>query len=75
MSVPVKEGDYDTLVSVMTHLNQVRERMTATDEMFDPLKQTIQLLHTYGQEMPEEIHTQLAVRTTCTGVVTECMGV
>ena len=74
MSVPVKEGDYDTLVSVMIHLNQVRERMTATDEMFDPLKQTIQLLHTYGQEMPEEIHEQLAVRTACTGVVTECMG-
>ena len=64
MSEPVKEGDYDQLVSVMVHLNHVRERVAATDEMFDPLKQTIQLLHTYGQEMPEEIHQQLAVRTT-----------
>ncbi|KAK7113097.1 dynein beta chain, ciliary-like [Littorina saxatilis] len=60
MSKEVKKGDYDRLVDVMNHLNQVRERMLATDQMFDPLKQTIQLLATYGQEMPEEIHQQLA---------------
>ncbi|XP_076454452.1 dynein beta chain, ciliary-like [Babylonia areolata] len=60
MSVEVKAGDYDTLVSVMKHLNKVRERMADTDEMFDPLKQTIQLLHSYGQEMPDEVHELLA---------------
>ncbi|NXI55558.1 DYH17 protein, partial [Chloroceryle aenea] len=27
--------------------------------MFEPLKETVALLSTYGQEMPEEIHLQL----------------
>ena len=61
MSVTVVKGDTETLIKVMTHLNNVRERMATTDQMFDPLKQAIQLLHTYGQEMPEEIHDKLRV--------------
>ncbi|KAK7507150.1 hypothetical protein BaRGS_00001085, partial [Batillaria attramentaria] len=55
-----EEGDYNALVEIMGHLNSVRERMVATDEMFDPLKQTIELLHTYNQEMPDEVHQMLA---------------
>jgi len=27
--------------------------------MFEPLKETIELLHTYEQELPEESHKQL----------------
>ena len=59
---PVEEGDYDGLVDVMGHLMAVKDRQTTTDEMFDPLKQTIELLKTYDQEMPEEVHMQLQVR-------------
>ncbi|XP_032221173.2 dynein beta chain, ciliary [Nematostella vectensis] len=55
----VEEGDYNGLVAVMGHLMAVKDRQSATDEMFEPLKQTIELLKTYGQEMPEEVHTQL----------------
>lgn len=62
MAAEVKEGDYMALVTVLDDLNNVRERMVATDEMFDPLKQTIELLNTYNQEMPEEVHQKLAVR-------------
>ena len=58
----VEEGDYNGLVAVMGHLMAVKDRQTVTDEMFEPLKQTIELLKTYGQEMPEEVHTQLQVR-------------
>jgi dynein heavy chain len=61
MSVEVKPGEFQVLTSVMKHLNSVRERISSTDEMFDPLKKTIELLYFYGQEMPEEIHHQLAV--------------
>ncbi|KAL8567586.1 hypothetical protein ACOMHN_054399 [Nucella lapillus] len=61
MTEDVESGEYTRLVSVMSHLNRVRERMMATDQMFDPLKQTIQLLFTYGQEMPDEVHQQLAI--------------
>ena len=56
LTKPVKEGDYDGLVEVMGHLMKVKERQTATDNMFEPLKQTIELLKSYGEEMPEETH-------------------
>jgi dynein heavy chain len=64
----VEEGDYDGLVFVMGNLQAVRDRQPATDEMFEPLKQTIELLKTYDQEMPEEVHQQLQV-----GVVGCCV--
>ncbi|KAF5404064.1 Dynein heavy chain axonemal [Paragonimus heterotremus] len=56
LSVELHEGDYDSLVHVMEHLGNVKDRQEATDEMFDPLKQTIELLKTYNQEMPDEVH-------------------
>ena len=70
LTQPVEEGDYNGLVAVMGHLMAVKDRQTVTDEMFEPLKQTIELLKTYGQEMPEEVHTQLQVtRNTKTEVL------
>ncbi|KAK7807584.1 hypothetical protein U0070_013890 [Myodes glareolus] len=59
---PLKEGDYDGLVEVMGHLMKVKERQVATDSMFEPLKQTIELLKTYGEEMPEETYLKLQVK-------------
>ncbi|XP_033038307.1 dynein heavy chain 17, axonemal isoform X2 [Trachypithecus francoisi] len=59
LTKPLKEGDYDGLVEVMGHLMKVKERQVATDNMFEPLKQTIELLKTYGEEIPEEIHLKL----------------
>ncbi|XP_078609718.1 dynein beta chain, ciliary-like isoform X2 [Branchiostoma floridae x Branchiostoma japonicum] len=59
LSQEVEEGDYDGLVGVMGHLMAVRDRQATTDEMFEPLKHTIELLKTYDQEMSEEVHTQL----------------
>ena len=61
LTQPVEEGDYNGLVAVMGHLMAVKDRQSATDEMFEPLKQTIELLKTYDQEMPEEVHAQLQV--------------
>ena len=55
----VEEGDYNGLVECMGYLVAVKERQATTDDMFDPLKQTIELLKTYEQEMPEEVHMQL----------------
>ena len=59
--VTVEEGDYDGLVSVMGHLMQVKGRQPAADHMFEPLKETIELLTTYGQELPDAVHQQLQV--------------
>ncbi|XP_054026357.1 dynein axonemal heavy chain 17 [Dryobates pubescens] len=59
LNKPLEEGDYDGLVEVMGHLMRVKERQVVTDHMFEPLKETIALLSTYGDEMPEEIHMKL----------------
>ncbi|XP_032899964.1 dynein heavy chain 9, axonemal isoform X2 [Amblyraja radiata] len=55
----VEEGDFNGLVGVMGHLMAVKERQALTDAMFEPFKQTIELLKTYEQELPEEVHKQL----------------
>ncbi|MEE6466363.1 hypothetical protein FKM82_006924 [Ascaphus truei] len=57
----VPEGDYNALVGVMGHLLAVRDRQMETDQLFEPLKQTIALLESYGQKMPDQIYTQLEV--------------
>ena len=59
--VSVEEGDYDGLVSVMDHLMRVKDRQPAIDHMFEPLKETAELLTTYGQELPDAVHQQLQV--------------
>lgn len=57
----VEKGDFQGLVEIMGHLVAVKERQSGTDEMFEPLKQTIELLKTYEQELPETVFSQLEV--------------
>ena len=59
LGVDIQEGDYDGLVEVMGHLLAVKDRQATTDVMFEPLKQTIDLLKTYEQEMSDEVHQRL----------------
>ncbi|XP_064890570.1 dynein axonemal heavy chain 9 isoform X1 [Columba livia] len=59
LSKKVEKGDYDGLVEIMGHLLAVKERHSVTDAMFEPLKQTVELLKTYEQELPEEVYKQL----------------
>ncbi|MCJ8738378.1 hypothetical protein PDJAM_G00035190 [Pangasius djambal] len=59
LSRKVDEGDYAGLVEIMGHLMAVKERQSATDEMFEPLQHTIDLLKTYEQELPEVVYKQL----------------
>uniref|UniRef100_UPI0035900BF2 dynein axonemal heavy chain 17-like n=1 Tax=Myxine glutinosa TaxID=7769 RepID=UPI0035900BF2 len=53
------EGDHAGLMKVLGHLLQVKQSQAATDNMFEPIKQTIALLKHYGQELPESVYTQL----------------
>ncbi len=55
----VKEGDYEHLVSMMGHLGAVREKSNTYDNMFDPIKKKIELLKTYGQEVPDDVFDKL----------------
>ncbi|XP_076154706.1 dynein axonemal heavy chain 17-like isoform X2 [Alosa pseudoharengus] len=59
LSKTVEEGDYEGLVGVMGHLMKVKDRQAATDTMFGPLKETIEFLKEYGEELPDEVHAQL----------------
>uniref|UniRef100_A0A8C5WIH4 Dynein axonemal heavy chain 17 n=1 Tax=Leptobrachium leishanense TaxID=445787 RepID=A0A8C5WIH4_9ANUR len=59
LSMQLKEGDYNGLVEIMGHLMAVKDRQTSTDELFEPLKQTIELLKVYEQELPDEVYKQL----------------
>lgn len=61
LSKKVEKGDYDGLVEIMGHLLAVKERQGAIDAVFEPLKQTIELLKTYEQQLPEEGYKQLEV--------------
>ena len=57
----VSEGNYAALVEMMGHLAAVREKSVIYDDMFDPIKQKIELLKTYGQEVSDEIYDKLEV--------------
>jgi len=62
LAKPLEEGDYDALVNVIRILLRIKERQHATDEMFEPLKQAIELLKIYNQDLPDEVHQHLQAR-------------
>jgi len=39
----------------------MKDRQAATDEMFEPMKQAIELLKIYNQELPDEVYQHLQV--------------
>lgn len=51
--------DYETLVSIMAFLLQVKERALTTDSMFEPMRGTIDLLKYYDMDIPEEVNVLL----------------
>lgn len=59
---PVAKGNHSGLVEVMSHLLAVRDRKAATDEMFEPLRDTIILLEQYGVNIPDQVYSQLEVK-------------
>ncbi|XP_067892376.1 dynein axonemal heavy chain 11 [Heterodontus francisci] len=54
----VKAGDYVGLVQIMAHLMAVRDRQSAADDTFESLKETAELLKTYGQQLPEYVYAE-----------------
>ena len=50
-------------VQMMSHLMAVKDKQTIADNMFEPLKATIELLKTYGQELSDDVHLQVQVIT------------
>lgn len=73
-SKEVEKGDFKGLVEIMGHLMALKERQGSTDEMFEPLKQTIELLKTYGQELPKTVFKQLEVSAKFVFLIKERVG-
>ncbi|XP_051851510.1 dynein axonemal heavy chain 9 [Antechinus flavipes] len=55
----IEKGDFTGLVKIMRLLMALKERQSSTDEMFEPLKHTIELLKIYEQELPDAVFKQL----------------
>jgi dynein heavy chain len=43
----------------MAHLGAVREKQPIFDIMFEPLKQKLELLKSYGQEINDDVYDRL----------------
>lgn len=52
-------SSYENLVSIMAFLLQVKERAITTDNMFEPMRTTIDLLKYYDMDIPEEVNVLL----------------
>jgi dynein heavy chain len=52
----IDEGDYDGLISSMGLLHAIKHRQSNIDNMFDPLRKTVNLLRQFGVEFEESIH-------------------
>ena len=57
----VKEGNYAHLIQMMSNLNDVRERTTKYDGLFEPVKYKIALLKSCEQDVPEDVYEKLQV--------------
>ncbi|XP_023241616.1 dynein beta chain, ciliary-like, partial [Centruroides sculpturatus] len=59
LSQHIEEGDYTTLVSVLGYLKAVKDRQEITDEMFQPLQKSVELLQNYKLQISEDTLTKL----------------
>ncbi|XP_058061407.1 LOW QUALITY PROTEIN: dynein beta chain, ciliary-like [Anopheles bellator] len=58
LGLEAAEEDFPTLLKILSILNKIKEREAATDNMFDPLKATVDLLKTYNVEFNETVYKQ-----------------
>ncbi|KAI8425202.1 hypothetical protein MSG28_007025 [Choristoneura fumiferana] len=62
LSIELADDDYEGLLQVMRVINEVKARVDAeTDQIFDPLRDIIDVLKEYGVDFPEETYEQLEV--------------
>jgi dynein heavy chain len=54
LGMKISEGDYDSLVHSMNLLHAVKQRTQTTDNMFEPMRKTVNLLKQFGVELPED---------------------
>lgn len=55
----VEAHDFDRLLDVMSVLNQMSERKTEIETIFEPLTETVEALRNYNVEFPDTISIQV----------------
>ena len=56
LGTKIEEGDYEGLISSMGLLHAIKHRQGTIDNMFEPLRKTVNLLRQFGVEFEENIH-------------------
>ena len=59
LQMEVHKEDLEKLLQVLSIINQVEERKDYTDDMFEPLKETVTVLKEYNVEMPDKTMQQV----------------
>lgn len=59
MSAPLEKDDLKSLLRVMALLVEIEERTLATDRMFGPLKDIVQMLKEYQFTFSSKVYTQV----------------
>ncbi|KAI9221923.1 dynein heavy chain and region D6 of dynein motor-domain-containing protein [Blastocladiella britannica] len=54
LDMKIAEGEYDSLVHAMNLLHGVKQRTQTTDNMFDPMRKTVNMLKQFGVELPDD---------------------
>jgi len=62
LSKEVVQGDYEHLVEMIGHLNEVREKTTKFDFIFEPIRNKIEFLRSYDQRCPDNVEEMLEVK-------------
>ncbi|CAK9799022.1 Dynein beta chain, ciliary [Anthophora plagiata] len=52
---PIHEDDYEALLETIYYLKEVRDRQFEIEDMFDPIKKTIELLQQYNVTLDQKI--------------------
>lgn len=55
----VVEGDFEGLLLVMEYLQKIKDREHQTNEMFQPLKDIIEMLKHYDVEFEDNIYSKV----------------
>lgn len=61
LNKPLIKGDYDGLVNIMGYLLQIKQRQDETDNLFEPIREVITLLKSYGLDLSDQVYALLGV--------------
>ena len=60
-AIEVVKGDYERLVLMIGHLNDIRTKTSKFDFIFEPIRKKIEFLKAYDQKCPDSVEEMLEV--------------